>query len=178
MNRSRHGASSAMAAKRSSAAGSRSTAISSPSGPRRSATRRAWPPPPKVQSTATSPGCGSRRSISSPASTGTWAEVMSTRMAKAGGELFDVDLGVLGGPGVAVPDLQRGADAGDHDVLLQARVLHEARRHHHAPRGVDLGGERVGGEVALDPPTLGGELVHARERMLDEGVEVLGGLDR
>ncbi len=41
---------------RSSAAGSRSTAISSPSAPMRSAIRRAWPPPPKVQSTKVSPG--------------------------------------------------------------------------------------------------------------------------
>src|SRR3954447_14080578 len=69
-NRERDGACAANSLQRSSEAGSRSTAISSPSAPIRSESRRAWPPPPKVQSTKTSPGCGSRTSISSVASTG------------------------------------------------------------------------------------------------------------
>src|SRR3954454_22371077 len=68
--REREGACAANSLQRSSEAGSRSTAISSPSAPIRSEIRRAWPPPPKVQSTKVSPGLGSRTSISSVASTG------------------------------------------------------------------------------------------------------------
>ena len=71
MKRVRQGASAANSAKRASAAGSRSIAISVPSGPSRSATRRAWPPPPKVQSTAVCPGSGASSEISSGARTGT-----------------------------------------------------------------------------------------------------------
>src|SRR5690349_15177057 len=67
------GASAANSRQRASDAGSRSTAISSPPGPSRSAIRRACPPPPKVQSTKVSPGCGSRRSTSSSARTGSWS---------------------------------------------------------------------------------------------------------
>src|SRR5215218_8683515 len=78
--------------------------MSRPSGPSRPATRRAWPPPPNVQSTATSPGCGSRSSISSPARTGTWVAVMSSRMAKAGGDVGKLvgEGGVVVGPGAAL----------------------------------------------------------------------------
>src|SRR5215213_3144139 len=122
--------------------------MSRPSGPSRPATRRAWPPPPNVQSTATSPGCGSRSSISSPARTGTWVAVMSSRMAKAGGDVGELgrEGGVVVGPGGARPDLEAVAGAGDDDVLLERGVLEQERRHHHAPGGVELGVERVGRE--------------------------------
>ncbi len=59
INRVSHGASAANSSKRSAAAGSRSMEISVPSAPIRSASRRAWPPPPKVQSTTTRPAAGS-----------------------------------------------------------------------------------------------------------------------
>src|SRR4051812_45070362 len=141
MKRRRQLVSSASAAKRSSAAGSRSMAIKRPSGPRRSATSRAWPPPPNVQSTAISPGCGSRSSISSPARTGTWVAVMSSRMAKAGG-----DVGKLIGkclvvvrPGGAAPDLEAVARARDDDVLLELAVVEQEGRNPDAARGVELG---------------------------------------
>ncbi len=81
MKRVWHATSAAISSKRACASGSRSMPISVPEAPIRSAIRRAWPPPPKVQSTAISPGAGSRRSTSSPASTGMWT-VMSSRMAK------------------------------------------------------------------------------------------------
>jgi hypothetical protein len=55
--------------------------ISVPLEPIRSAIRRAWPPPPTVQSTASEPGCGSSSSISSPARTGTWLIVISSSVA-------------------------------------------------------------------------------------------------
>src|SRR3954451_3808302 len=176
MNRKRHGASSASAAKRSSAAGSRSTAMSSPSGPSRPATRRAWPPPPNVQSTATSPGCGSRCSTSSPARTGTWVAVMSSRMAKAGGDVGKLggQGGVVLGPGGAVPDLEAVAGAGHDDVLPEAAVLEEERRHHDAAGAVELGVERVGGEEAVELPCGVREPVLAGERRAHVRVERAG----
>src|SRR5437870_3389636 len=75
MKRTEQAASRAKASKRCSARGSRSIAISVPVAPRRSASRRAWPPSPNVQSTATAP-CNSMpeastTSSSSLASTGT-----------------------------------------------------------------------------------------------------------
>src|SRR4051794_33058278 len=162
MKRVRHGASSASAAKRSSAAGSRSTAMSSPSGPSRSATRLAWPPPPNVQSTATSPGCGSRSSIISPARTGTWVAVMSSRMAKAGGDVGKLIRKrlVVGRPGRAAPDLEAVARARDDDVLLQLAVLEEEARNADATRGVELRVQRVGGEEAVELARGLGERVH------------------
>src|SRR5919107_313755 len=110
------------------------------------------PPPPKVQSTATSPGCGSRSSITSPAKTGTWVAVMSSRMAKAGGDVGELvgEGGVVVGPGAAVPDLEAVAGAGDDDVLPERPVLEQEARHHHAAGGVELGVERVRGEVAVE----------------------------
>src|SRR3954463_2065514 len=150
MKRVRHGASSASAAKRSSAAGSRSTAISVPSGPRRPATSRAWPPPPKVQSTATSPGCGSTTSISSPARTGTWVAVMSSRMAKAGGDVGKVMRKrlVVVGPCGAVPDLEAVARACHDDLLAQPPVVEQEAGPHPPPRRVELRVEGVRGEEA------------------------------
>src|SRR4051812_46919664 len=126
--------------------------MSSPSGPRRPATRRAWPPPPKVQSTATSPGCGSSSSISSPARTGTWGAVMSSRMAKAGGDVGKLvgEGAVVVGPGGPVPDLEAVARAGDHDVLGERAVLEQEAGDHHAAGRVELGVQRVGGEEAVE----------------------------
>src|ERR1700683_1780311 len=73
MKRTEQAVSAASAAKRSCASGSRSIAMSVPSGPSRCATRRACPPSPKVQSIAVWPGWGSSSSSSSRASTGVWA---------------------------------------------------------------------------------------------------------
>src|SRR3954466_16079319 len=172
MKRNRHGTSSASAAKRSSAAGSRSTAMSSPSGPSRPATRRAWPPPPNVQSTATSPGCGSRSSISSPARTGTWVAVMSSRMAKAGGDVGKLIRKrlVVVRPGGAAPDLEAFARARDDDVLLQLAVVEEEGREPHPPGRVELGVQRVGGEEPVQLARGLGEGVHPGERRLHVGV--------
>src|SRR4051794_9464637 len=108
--------------------------ISMPLGPMRSATRRAWPPAPNVQSTAISPGCGSRMSISSPASTGTCVRVMSRRMAKALRDLVHlrVEFGHLGFVAGTVPDLQVVDGADNHDVLADVRVCDQRRVQSHA----------------------------------------------
>src|SRR3954454_15267777 len=166
MKRARMGSSSASAAKRSCAAGSRSIAMSSPSGPRRSATSRAWPPPPNVQSTATSPGRGASAATSSPASTGTWAVCMSTSMADGGGDLGELvgERAVVLAPGGAVPDLEAIARAGHHDLLAQRGVLDQEAGHHHAPRGVELRVERVGAEEARELAGLIREGMHALKR--------------
>src|ERR671916_1797791 len=123
-----------------------------PPRPRRSATRRACPPAPKVQSTATSPGAGSSASISSPASTGTWVEVMSRRMAKALCEVGDAgaQVALVGDPGLAVPDLE-ALDVPHHrHVLLDSRVVEERLVQRHAAGCVELDVERVAGEVARE----------------------------
>src|SRR3954447_21777449 len=163
MKRVRHWTSAASSAKRSSAAGSRSIAMSSPPGPRRSAIRRAWPPPPKVQSTAISPGCGSRRSTNSPARTGTWVMDISTSMAEGGGDVGQLvaERGVVGAPGAAIPDLEAVAGAGDDDLLAQLAVLQEEAGDHDAARGVELGVEGVGAEEAVELARLVGKRVNA-----------------
>src|SRR5215208_8271466 len=142
MKRASGSSSSASSANRRAAAGSRSMAISVPADPIRSATSSAWPPPPKVQSTAVSPGCGSRRSISSVARTGTCSVGMYVSVAigrgtsagarPAAGELLGdlgcslVDLGVVLVPGARVPDLQVVGDPDDDaGALLQGRMLDE-----------------------------------------------------
>src|SRR5256885_14332568 len=120
-----HSTSRAKLSNRSAAAGSRSTHTSVPPGPMRPATRRAWPPSPKVQSIAVSPGRGSRSSISSPASTGTCVRVMSRRMAKAlsdPGYLLVERIPLLE-PAAAVPDLEVVEVADDHDLALDPGVL-------------------------------------------------------
>src|SRR3954453_10553963 len=175
MKRVRHGASSASAAKRSSAAGSRSTAMSSPSGPRRPATSRAWPPPPNVQSTATSPGCGSRSSISSPARTGTGGGVMSSRMAKAAGDVGKLIRKrlVVVAPRGAAPDLEAVARARHHDVLGKLAVLEQEARDSDAARRVELGVQRVGGEEAVQLARLLRQRVQAGERRVHVAVVAL-----
>src|SRR3954468_16594962 len=142
--------SAANSSKRSAAAGSRSMQMSVPVDPIRSATRRAWPPAPKVQSTASSPGRGSRMSISSPARTGTCVRVISRRMAKALRDLLDlrVEVGLVGGVAGAVPDLEV-VDGADHDdVLRDTRVLDERRVQRDAAGRVELDVERAAAEEA------------------------------
>src|ERR687893_91412 len=140
-----HATSRASSSKCSSASGSRSMHTSVPDGPIRSAIRRAWPPAPKVQSTTVSPGAGAVSSISSPASTGTCARVMSRRIAKALGHL--PDLGVQGVllllPALLRPDLEMITDADHHDLLLDPGVREQRRRERHAPARVELDLEGV-----------------------------------
>src|SRR5204863_2442471 len=138
--------------KRSSAAGSRSMQMSVPFGPIRSATSRACPPSPNVQSIAVSPGRGSSRSISSPARTGTCVRVMSRRMAKALRDLDDlaIQLLLVRLPAAAVPDLDVVEVADHDDVLLDPRVL-EQRRAEREPAGrVEVDVPRVAREVARE----------------------------
>src|SRR3954452_11045321 len=176
MKRARTGSSAASSAKRSSASGSRSSAMSRPSGPIRSASSDAWPPPPKVQSTATSPGRGSSSAIASSARTGTWVAVMSSRLTKLGGDVDDLvgERVVVGGPRVAVPDLQAVLGARDSDLLAEPGVLHELGRDHHAARAVELAGEGVGGEVGAHLAGLRREGVEARERPAHVALVVVG----
>src|SRR4051794_32334885 len=179
MKRVSHVSSAARSSKRSCAMGSRSMAISVPSGPRRSATRRAWPPAPKVQSTAVSPRWGPRSSMSSPASTGTWEPVMSSRMAKALGDVVDVagEVGVVGGPCLPVPDLEVVADAGHHDLLVELGVREQRRGHGHAPRAVELDLVGVGEEPLADLPRLLRERVALAQGRVETLVEVTGAPD-
>src|SRR5579884_2435174 len=166
-------------AKRSSAAGSRSIAIRVPAGPIRSATSRAWPPPPKVQSTAISPGCGSRSSISSPASTGTWVLVMSSSVAKARRNLRDSDqdviaVGVVLGP---VEHLQALSGARHNDLFVQLGVIHQRRRDHHAIGGVKLGVVRVVEEEPLEVARLRRKRAYAGQSRARVGVVTIRGPD-
>src|SRR5512134_233207 len=114
---------------------------SSPAAPSRSATRRAWPPAPKVQSTASDPGAGSSASSSSPARTGTCARVMSstsvTRRAEVGCPCrsaflppalrepprdlarLRVELGLALGPVLAAPHLDHVEVADQRHLALE-----------------------------------------------------------
>src|SRR3954470_10317747 len=176
MKRARQGSVAASSAKRSSATGSRSSPTSSPSAPRRSAISSACPPPPKVQSTATSPARGSSRRRASSARTGTCWAVMSSRLTKGGGDVEDLvgERVVVGRPGVAVPDLQAVLGARDGDLLAEAGVLEQLRRDHHAPRAVERAGEGVGGEVGAQLAGLRSERVDAVERAAHALLVVLG----
>src|SRR3954463_12148466 len=170
-----HGTSRAKASKRSSAAGSRSMQMSVPVGPMRSATSRAWPPSPKVQSIAVSPGCGSSRSISSPARTGTWVRVMSRRMAKALRDLDDlaIQLLLVRLPAAAIPDLDV-VEIADHDhVLLDPRVLHQRLAEGHAAGRVELHVPRVPREVAREAAALLRDRVEVAEEALGPLLEGL-----
>src|SRR3954467_5326786 len=156
MKRVSHGNSAASSAKRPPPPGSRSRAINVPSGPTRSATRRAWPPSPNVQSTAVSPGDGFSRSISSPARTGTWARVMSRRMAKALSDLRDLvrERVLVVVPGLAVPDLEVVQLSHHDDVLRDPAVLHQRRVERHAAGRVQRHVERPAREEARQLPVL------------------------
>src|SRR3954447_26495952 len=171
-----HATSAANASKRSSAAGSRSMQTRVPVGPIRSATRRAWPPSPKVQSTAVSPGAGSRSSISSPARTGTCARVMSRRMAKALSDPDDLvrELVLIGLPGLSVPHLEVVEVADQDDFLLDPRVPDQRRVQRHAAGRVELDVERAAREEARQLAALGADRVQVRQERVRPGVELLG----
>src|SRR3954469_24772305 len=165
-NRVWHGASRANSSKRSSAAGSRSMHTSVPVGPMRSATSRAWPPSPKVQSTAISPACGSSRSMSSPARTGTWARIMSRRMAKALRDPDDLAIQrlLILQPAAPVPHLEV-VQVADHDDLLRDARMAEQRCVECHPAGrVELGVPGVSREVAGQRATLLADRVEVREK--------------
>src|SRR5918992_1585092 len=121
-----------------------------PVGPSRSATRRAWPPAPKVQSTAVSPRAGDARSISSPASTGTWRRLMSRRIAKALRHLPDlgVECLLLLLPALPRPDLEVVPHADHHDLLVDACVGQQRGRQDHTTARVEVGLEGVALEEA------------------------------
>src|SRR5919201_6483372 len=171
-----HTASRANSSKRSSAAGSRSMQTSMPVGPIRSAISRACPPPPKVQSTTTSPGCGSVSSMSSPASTGTCVRVISRRMAKPLGNLDDlgVQLVLIGEPLVAIPHLEVVDYAHDDHLLLDLSVAQECRVERHSARGVELHIERAAGEEAGELAALAAEGVEPGEEGVGVPLERLG----
>src|SRR5256714_7800367 len=175
-----HSTSRAKPSKRSSAAGSRSMHTSVPADPIRPATSRAWPPSPNVQSTAVSPGCGSRSSISSPASTGTWVRVMSRRMAKAlsdPGDLLVEGVPLLV-PAAPVPDLEVVEVADDHDLPVDLRVLDQRLVERDPPGGVQLGVERGAREVARELAPFGAERVQVREEALRPALELVRHPDR
>src|SRR3954447_26943814 len=166
--------------KRSSAAGSRSMQISVPSGPIRSATRRAWPPSPKVPSIATSPGRGSSRSISSPARTGTCARVMSRRMAKALRDPHDLAIQrlLVLHPALAIPDLDV-VEVADHDGLLRDARMPQQRRVECHPAGrVELDVPRVAREVASERTALAADRIQVREEALGPRLERVRRPDR
>src|SRR3954469_20907780 len=170
----------ANASKRSSAAGSRSTQTSVPSEPIRSATRRAWPPSPKVQSTAVSPGWGSSTSISSPARTGTCVRVMSRRMAKALRDPHDLAIQrlLVLEPALAIPDLDV-VEVADHDDLLRdARMLEQRRVECHPAGRVELDVPRVAREVAREAAALARHRVEVAEEALGPLLEGGGRPDR
>src|SRR5256714_1279772 len=173
MKRVSHSTSRAKASNRSSAAGSRSMHTSIPPGPIRPATNRAWPPSPNVQSIAVSPGCGSRRSISSPARTGTCVRVMSRRMVKALGDPLDLahDPALRLGPAAAVPDHHVVLMADHDDLPVDPRVVEKRLVERHSPPGVELGGEGPAREEADDlapPGGYRGELPHHPPRQAGE----------
>src|SRR3954471_6949658 len=166
--------------KRSSAAGSRSTQMSVPLGPIRSATSRACPPSPKVQSMAVSPGRGSSRSISSPARTGTCVRVMSRRMAKALRDLDDLAIQVLlvRLPAGSIPHLDVVEVAHNDDVLLDPRVL-EQRLAEGDPAGrVEVDVPRVAREVAREAAALLADRVEVAEEARGPLLERVWGPDR
>src|SRR3954452_8939035 len=180
MKRVSQATSRAKLSKRSSAAGSRSMQMSVPLGPIRSATRRAWPPSPNVQSMAVSPGRGSSRSISSPASTGTWVRVMSRRMAKALRDLDDlaIQLLLVRVPAPAIPDLDVVEVADHDDLLLDPGVLHQWLAEGHAPGRVELHVPRVPREVACEAAALLRDRVEIAEEALGPLLEGLWCPDR
>src|SRR4051794_11306767 len=156
MKRAAQGTSLEKDVKRSSASGSRSMQTSSPEAPIRSATRRAWPPAPKVQSIAVWPGDGSSTSISSPASTGTWLAVMSrssvtgSRPGKASRQLRHrfLEARLLLVPAGAVPYLDRVEVPDQHHLARELRPLDQRLRQHDPAGRVELRVERAGGVVA------------------------------
>src|ERR1044072_1086949 len=186
-----------------------------PSRPRIEATRRAWPPAPKGQSTATSPGCGASSSTSSVASTGLCDMGMTTRLllsasgARSGAErtaggslrmliwgvwlrlaamspappcckaLGDlrrggVELGLLPGPGLGVPDLEVLARA-DHDAGAGERgVLDQRPRDADPARRVERVVERAAVKAAAQAAGVLAERAVGRQEVVGEPLELLG----
>src|SRR5690242_14341297 len=148
MKRVAQGASLAKAAKRSSASGSRSMQTSSPEAPIRSATRRAWPPAPNVQSIAVWPGEGS--------STSTWMAVMSrssvtgSRSGESPCHLGDsrLEAPLLLVPAGAVPHLDRVEVPDQHNIARELRAVDQCLREHDPAGRVELRVERAAGVVA------------------------------
>src|SRR6188472_910397 len=140
--------------------------ISVPPGPSSAAIRRAWPPPPKVQSTAVCPGSGASSSLSSVARTGWCSLVIKKRFARFSGgrskstalcaratislrrstrgqslgylRCRGIELGLLLGPGLGVPDLQVLAGADDDAGAGEAGVLDQRLGHADAAGGIEL----------------------------------------
>src|SRR3954470_4619581 len=168
MKRVSHATSREKLSKRSSAAGSRSMQMSVPLGPIRSATSRACPPSPKVQSMAVAPGRGSSRSISSPARTGTCVRVMSRRMAKALRDLDDLAIQVLlvRLPAAAIPHLDVVEVADHDDLFLDPRVLEQRLAERDAAGRVEVDIPRVAREVAREAAALLADRVEVAEEAL------------
>src|SRR2546430_11446702 len=128
--------SSEKAANSTSACGSRSMQISSPDGPTRSATRRACPPAPNVQSIATSPGAGSIRSISSAASTGMWRVMSRSSVTGRSGQSacqlrrLLLEPRLLLAPAGAVPHLDRVEVADQHHLARELGLVDQRLRKH------------------------------------------------
>src|SRR3954464_3816131 len=154
--------------KRSRAAGSRSMQMRVPLGPIRSATSRAWPPSPNVQSIAVSPGRGSSRSINSPARTGTCVRVMSRRMAKALRDLDDlaIQLPLIRLPAASIPHLDVVEVADHHHVLIDCRVLEQRLAEGHPAGRIEVHVPRVAGEVAREAAALPADRLYVAEENL------------
>src|SRR6478609_6429426 len=176
--------------------------ISVPLGPRAAAMRRAWPPPPKVQSTAVCPGAGASSSVSSAArtgwcsvvikkrvarSTGRWSRSMarcaraaiSLRRSARGQALGDlrrrgIELGLLLGPGLGVPDLQVLAGADDDARAGEAGVLDQRPGHANAAGGVELLVEGATVEATAQLARVAAEGAVRREEAVGELLELLG----
>src|SRR3954447_21417766 len=129
---------------------------------------------------AISPGRGSSRSISSPASTGTWVRVMSRRMAKALRDLDDlaIQLLLVRLPAAAIPDLDVVEIADHDDFLLDPGVLHQRLAEGYAAGRVELHVPRVPREVAREAAALLGDRVEVAEEALRPVLEGLRCPDR
>src|SRR3954449_4431763 len=124
---------------------------------------------------AVSPGRGSSRSISSPASTGTWVRVMSRRMAKALRDLDDlaIQLLLVRVPAPAIPDLDVVEVADHDDLLLDPGVLHQRLAEGHAAGRVELHVPRVPREVAREAAALLRDRIEVAEEALGPLLEGL-----
>ena len=143
----------ANSSKRSSAAGSRSMQTSVPVGPMRSATRRAWPPPPKVQSTT----IVARLRVGQLDQLAGQHRHVSTCHVKKDGQapsaistISGVQLVLVGQPLVPIPDLEVVDHANHHDLLLDPPVADERGVERHPAGRVELDVERAAREEARE----------------------------
>src|SRR5918996_172003 len=154
------------------ASGSRSIAIRRPRPASSDASRREWPPAPKVASTTVAPGWTARSSRTSSASTGTWSVLL--RCNALGNKLHaPFHLSQLLPPAGAVPDLHVVPQPRDDDLAPEARVLGERRRHDHAPLLVELGLARPGEDETAHLPSLLREGTEALQAGRDKRIPVL-----